>query len=150
MNSSLGKRAALGIMVSAAVIFGSLVLQDGSQALGQSRSQILSPSCIKVRNDAVHAYWQSTVSAKQAERMDHIAQSGSYNERGAGMVAEALAGRVTVRQLGASSLAGFDAVDSSALCGELDRQNTMRLRLLLPQLMIQLADQIANQRKLKQ
>jgi hypothetical protein len=119
-------------------------------AFGQSRFEPFSQACEKIRVEAVRDYWKSTVSAEQAQRMASIVGSGSGERSGAALVAEALAGRVSVQQLGASSLTGFDAVEDSAMCGELDRQNAIRLRLLLPQLMIQLADQIANQRKLKQ
>jgi hypothetical protein len=131
---------------------GSVMFLTGlaGHASGQPQLGPLSPSCERIRVQAIAAYWEATVTAEQAARMIKAMGSGSAEIKGRALVGEALDGRITVQQLGASTLAGTDAVNSSALCGEMDRQIAKNYRLMLPRLMIALAHQISAERMLKQ
>lgn len=110
----------------------------------------LSPSCEMIRVQAVATYWKSTVNTKQAARMIEAMSSGTAFDKGMALVREARAGRITVQQLGASTLAGADAVSSTPLCGEDDRQIARKIRLVLPPLMLDLAGEVSAKRMSKQ
>jgi hypothetical protein len=109
-----------------------------------------SPACDKLRRDAIHEYWSSTVSPEEASRMEHIAAAGDSATVGAGFFDEAFAGRITLQQLGASSLAGLDAVELSGVCGERDRQAAKRIRLLIPELLVYTTKRLAQRRSAHQ
>jgi hypothetical protein len=117
----------LGLLALAAIL--------STPALSQTDGPF-SRVCDKLRRDAIHEYWRSTVSPEQAHRMELITGAGDSAKIGAGFLDEALAGRITIQQLGASALAGVDAVETSASCGERDRQAAKQIRLLLPNLLI--------------
>ena len=78
--------------------------------------------------------------------MTDIASSDDAVTVGAGLVDEVLAGRITIQQLGAGSLAALDAVQLSAVCVERDRLAAKQLRLILPELLMRLTQQYSKQR----
>ena len=136
------KRARCATRVLASLTLSALLLNP---ALSQTDG-VFSRACDKLRRDAIHAYWISTVSPEQVNRMEQIAGAGDSATIGAGFVNEALAGRITMQQLGASALAGVDAVEMSAICGEHDRQAAKRIRLLLPDLLVYATKRLSERR----
>lgn len=131
-------------------VLGSLILAalPSSPALSQTDGPF-SRACDKLHRDAIREYWSSTVSPEQVHRMEQIAGSGANSTIGGRLVDEALAGRVTIQQLGASALSGLDAVEMSAVCVERDRQTAKRMRLLLPELLIHTTQRLAEQRSVR-
>ena len=127
-----------------------LVVVIGIADQGFAQPSALSPTCERIRMQSIAAYWEATVPVEQAARMIKAISSGNAETSGAALVGEVLAGPVTVQQLGAGTLAGTDAVYNPALCGESDRQIAKDFRLMLPGLMIKLAEQVSAKRNSKQ
>jgi hypothetical protein len=128
------------------IVGSALLLTSLSEFAFSQVSKPFSPACEKVHRDATRQYWLTTVPREQADRMTDIASSDDAVTVGAGLVDEVLAGRITIQQLGAGSLAALDAVQLSAVCVERDRLAAKQLRLILPELLMRLTQQYSKQR----